>query len=381
MFGAQGFNARRTAISANQQLSPAVVVEDGFAPPEHALPDLRPEAANDTNADLIPETSAQPRYNYLTLNFEQRLPAGLILRAESRSYRGKNMLAGGQIAGYNRIPLEALAYRDQLNDESFRRTLRPYPQYQQFMGDGQIPVGKYLYDSGDLNLEKRTGQGLTFDFGYRYMRRMDDYSGPGIQNPFDRATAWAITRGNRPHRVALSYMYELPFGDGKALLNHDGLLSKVFGGWSVSGFTSWLSGDPIALEPEFNNTGTVVPDLRVNAVESVDPQVENPTPGAWFNPLAFSHPDDFTIGNVPRTHPTLRNPSWQNHDVAITKRVPLSSEKSLELLFQGFNFVNGANWNDPDATIGPDDARNVNAGRIIGSRGGRVLQLGMRYNF
>ena len=381
LFGGQGFNARRTAISPNQQLNPAVVLSEGFAPAEHPLPDLRPEAANDTNPDLIPDTGAQPRYNYLNLSFEQRLPAGLIFRAGSRSYRGKNMLAGSHIAGYNRIPLDALAYRDRLNDESFRRTLRPYPQYQQFRGDYQIPLGKYLYDSGDLSLEKRAGQGLSFDLGYRYMRRMDDYSGPGIQNPFDRKTAWSITRGNRPHRLSLSYMYELPFGDGKGMLNQAGVLSRVFGGWSVSGFTSWVSGDPVILEPEFNNTGTVIPYLRVNAVEGVDPHLDSPTPGAWFNSLAFSHPEDFTIGDVPRTHPTLSNPSWQNHDVAITKRLPLSAEKSLELLFQGFNFVNGANWNDPDAEIGPDNARNVNAGRIIGSRGGRVLQLGMRYNF
>ena len=112
LFGGQGFNARRTAISPNQQLNPAVILREGFAPAQYSLPDLRPDAANDTSADLIPNTSVQPRYNYLTLSFERRLPAGLILRAGSRSYRGKNMLVGSHIAGYNRIPLEALQYRD-----------------------------------------------------------------------------------------------------------------------------------------------------------------------------------------------------------------------------------------------------------------------------
>jgi hypothetical protein len=75
------------------------------------------------------------------------------------------------------------------------------------------------------------------------------------------------------------------------------------------------------------------------------------------------------------------NPSWQNHDLAVSKRVTISSEQSLELQFQSFNFVNHANWNDPDARIGTIDAPNVNAGRIIGSTGGRVLQLGARYSF
>jgi hypothetical protein len=31
--------------------------------------------------------------------------------------------------------------------------------------------------------------------------------------------------------------------------------------------------------------------------------------------------------------------------------------------------------------IGPATAPNVNAGKIIGSRGGRVIQLGLRFSF
>ena len=80
-------------------------------------------------------------------------------------------------------------------------------------------------------------------------------------------------------------------------------------------------------------------------------------------------------------NPTLRNPGFNNHDIAIAKRLPISQEQSVELMLQGFNFMNHGNWNDPDVEIGPEAARNANAGRIIGSRGGRVLQLGLRYNF
>ncbi len=137
----------------------------------------------------------------------------------------------------------------------------------------------------------------------------------------------------------------------------------------------------VTLRPEFNNTGGVVRFLRVNAVPGVDPGVPNPGPELFFNPFAFVDPSDFAIGGVSRTHPSLRNPGWNNHDLAVTKRLPLSGERSLELLLQGFNFLNHANWNTPDAVIGPENARNVNAGRIIGSNGGRVVQLGMRFNF
>ena len=108
-----------------------------------------------------------------------------------------------------------------------------------------------------------------------------------------------------------------------------------------------------------------------------DAHVNDPGPELWFNPAAFVNPGDFSIGNVPRAHPSLRNPGFHNHDLSVSKRLPLPSERSLDILFEGFNFLNHANWNDPDAYIGP----NANAGKIIGSWGGRVVQLGLRFNF
>jgi len=119
----------------------------------------------------------------------------------------------------------------------------------------------------------------------------------------------------------------------------------------------------------------------VNVVPGVDPHVSNPGPELWFNPAAFAQPADFTLGDASRTHASLRMPGNQNHDVSVSKRLALGPEQSLELSVVGLNFLNHANWNDPDTLIGPASAPNVNAGRIIGSRGGRVMQIGMRFSF
>ena len=380
-FGTQGFSGRRYPVSPNRQLAPAVTLENGFPPLPFPLPDLRADFANNADVDMIPRTDAQPTYNYASLEIEQKLSNGFTLRARGRTTRGRDMLIGGQIAGLNRTPVEVLVYRDRLNDESFRRSLRPYPHVQQIRMNYQYPGGNYRYDEGRVNLQKRTGDGLSFDLEYAYRQRWDDYSGPGIQNPHDRETAWALSRGFRPQRFSLSYTYELPFGPGKPLIARSRVWTRLVSDWSVSGFTTWLSGDPIVLEPLFNNTGGMIPYLRVDAVPGVDPHVRKPGPEAWFNPEAFVNPPHFALGGVPRTHPTLRNPNYSNHDISITKRVVLSQEQSVEVLLQSFNFINQGNWNDPDNEIGSANARNVNAGRIIGSRGGRVLQLGLRYHF
>jgi hypothetical protein len=179
----------------------------------------------------------------------------------------------------------------------------------------------------------------------------------------------------------MSYAYELPIGSARPFLSLPGWRKYLVDGWSISGTTSVASGDPIALVPQFNNTGGVITALRVNVMPGADASTPDPGPHQWFNPAAFDQPADFTMGDASRTHPSLRNPGSQNHDLSISKRVMLAADRTLEISAVGFNFLNHGIWNDPDAVIGPASAPNVNAGRIIGSRGGRVVQLGMRFSF
>ena len=117
-------------------------------------------------------------------------------------------------------------------------------------------------------------------------------------------------------------------------------------GWSISGMTTFSSGDPLALHPEFNNTGGVVTTLNVNAVPGIDPHV-NPGPNMWFNPAAFDQPADFTIGDYSRTSPTLRGPISQNHDISLNKRFALAADRAVEFSAVGLNFLNHANWMEP----------------------------------
>jgi hypothetical protein len=87
------------------------------------------------------------------------------------------------------------------------------------------------------------------------------------------------------------------------------------------------------------------------------------------------------MGDASRTNPTLRNPLTQNYDLSVSKRFALNAERAVEFNATGFDFLNHANWNDPDSLIGTLSAPNVDAGKIIGSRGGRVIQLSLRFSF
>lgn len=381
-WGTQGFNGTPTWVSANTQLEPAVRLADGLPPPARPLPDLGPDAVNHTVADLIDATTRQPTYQSSSMSIERELPGAMVLTAGAGHSTGRNLLVGNTAVNPNAIGLQALSFRDRLNEEGFNRSLRPFPQYQRFDVYYSYPAGRYERDSSYLRLEKRTSSGLALTAYYEFSKQMDDYSGPyGIQDYYNRRNDWSLTAGSSPHRFSLSYVYELPLGPSREFLPLTDWRRHLVEGWSVSGMTTLASGDPIALRPQFNNTGNVVDALHVNVVSGADPRVARPGPHLWFDPAAFAHPPDFTIGDASRTHPALLGPGNQNHDLSLIKRFSLPAERTVEISAAGFNFVNHANWNDPDTTIGPPGAPNVNAGRIIGSRGGRVVQLGVRFSF
>ena len=179
----------------------------------------------------------------------------------------------------------------------------------------------------------------------------------------------------------MNYVYELPMGKNKALFRYSDWRRFLVENWSVSG-TAYLGvGTPLALHPAFNNTGGVLSTLNVNVAPGVDPHVANPGPAQWFNPAAFDQPEDFTMGNASRTLPGLSNPGVHSFDLSVSKRFSISTERTLELSGEAFDALNHADWNQPDPIIGPASAPNLNAGKIIGSHGGRVIQVGARVSF
>jgi hypothetical protein len=381
-WASQGYVARPVYISQNIQLEPAVRLRDGAPELERPLPDLRPEAANFTNADLVEPTSEAPFYQSAGLSYERELPGQTIVNLSLAHARGQRLFVGNQAVNFNAIPLDFLEFRDELNSEAFRRTIRPYPHFQRFDVQSSWPLGNYKRNAAALRLEKRSSTGLTLNTTYEFSKQLDDYSGPwGVQDFYNRQNEWSLSASNHPQRLSMSFSYELPIGAKKQVLVFQDWRRYFVDGWTLSGITSVQNGTPLALAPQFNNTGGVIEALRVNLVPGVDPAPEQRGPESWFNPAAFAQPPDFTPGDGPRTHPQLLGPGFQNHDLSVTKRFAVTAERVIELSATGFNWTNTGNWGPVDTVIGPANAPNVNAGRSNESRGGRVIQVGLRFSF
>ena len=381
-WGTQGFNLSPTYISPNRLTEPAVVLGNGVPLDGTVAPNLTPSAADNTPADLFSRSNDVPMYVSYGLRVERDLPGNILMTLGASRDSGRNLFVGDNNINPNAVPLDYLAFRDLLNDESFVRELRPFSQYQLFSLNGLWPAGRYNRDEASIRVEKRASAGLTIRASYRFAKQMDNYSGAGgLQDMYNLQKEWAITSYNSPHAASLSYVYELPFGPNKSLFAYSDWRRYLASGWSLSGTSTMVSGRPLGLRASFNNTGGVVPTIYVNRVPGESPQVDDPSAELWFNPAAFSHPEDFTIGNASRTLADVYGPARQNHDLSVSKRINLATSQSLEFTAVGLNFLNQSNLDDPDTQIGTASAPNANAGRILQSVGGRIIQVGLRLNF
>jgi hypothetical protein len=381
-WGTQGFNARQTFISPNTQLSPALDLTAGIPPFTTPLPDLSPSAADNTVADFVDLSGREPVYQSASLSVERELPFSMVVSVGTNYSAGRDILVGDGAANPNAINPSFLSYGDALYNLAFRDSLQPYPQFQGFELYGHYAWGRYQRNAGFVRVEKHASFGLSFIAYYEFSKQLDDYSGPyGNQDFFNWRNDWALTSYSTPQYLQLSYVYDLPFGSGRPLFQFLGWESPLVSGWSVSGTAYWNDGTPLALHPEFNNTGGVLPTLNVNVVPSVNPHVSNPGPSLWYNPAAFDQPPDFTPGNGPRTEPDLLGPGYNSMDVSLSKRFPVGGERAFEFSATAINMLNHGNWNYPDTNIGPTNAPNVDAGKIIGSHGGRVVQIGLKFSF
>ena len=91
--------------------------------------------------------------------------------------------------------------------------LRPLPQY---IGvtEAVLPLGTSHYDSFQFQLNKRMARGLTFGASYTFAKLME---ATAYLNANDASPEEVISNSDRPHRVVLHGLYELPFGPGKRL--------------------------------------------------------------------------------------------------------------------------------------------------------------------
>ncbi len=280
-------------------------------------------------------------------------------------------------------PFENLMPGTSLNASTVSRQqlLRPYPQFTSFdMMDRND--GRAWYNSFQLSLEKRYSHGLTLAATYTFSKNIEALS---YLNAQDAAPSRTLTSWDRPQRVTIAPMYQLPFGPGRRFLNStNGVVSRLAGGWQVVVTSIMQSGAPMSIPGNVNLLGDPrLPDatwsrMFKTGVIDANGTVRNVLPGE--QPV-FQVRQPFTLRTTPLRYGNLRNRWAKTYDFSVIKDVRVREKLKTQFRVEAFNVMNTPVFSaNPDLT-----PTSVNFGKLFRDNGQsnspRIVQLGIRIEY
>ena len=258
--------------------------------------------------------------------------------------------------------------------------------------------GETEYDGLETSVTRRYSNGLQFLASYTFSRTIDSdgantegngQAGAGIGNQNDDLARRGPASFSRPHRFVASFVYALPWMNGRS-----DAAGALLGGWSVAGVATFQSGQPLTFTGT-NATnaygftgdraqlaaGCGADDLVLSgSVEDrigryfdtacVGPSIRWPVIGA--DGLAT----DFGNSGVG----IIRGTAQQNVDLSLMKRIRTgwpTSDAAAEFRAEFFNAFNTVNFANPNTNVS-----SATFGQITGTTvSPRIIQLAIKLVF
>ncbi len=265
---------------------------------------------------------------------------------------------------------------------------------------GQIeytsPIGFGNYNGLQASLTRRFTNGFELRAAFTHSRSLDntpqelESNSGDAPNGRDYAAWYGPSDFDVPNRVAVSYVYELPFGHGKTMLQ-SGPLSWILGNWQTSGVYTYYSGHPFQVNENDGQHNSIL-DPYGFAVATPNligkPRLVR-KPDCWFyssknsacRTIASNGSEAFgvtavgAIGNVGRN--SLRGPHIDVFDAALLREFPIRETMNIEARWEVFNVSNTPEFGQPNGNI-----TSGGVGSITSLSGDpRVMQFALRLSF
>jgi len=257
------------------------------------------------------------------------------------------------------------------------------------------PLGAGKYNGLEATLSRRFSNGLSMRLAYTYSRSLDntpeelESNSGAAPNGRNYAAWYGPSDFDIPHRVALSYVYDLPFGNGRRFVN-SGVLAKIIGGFQTSGVYTYYSGHPFTVNEGGTLAAALDPFGQATAVPNlVGKPVIVGDPNCWFfvsankacTALDPSLADAYqvtatgVVGNSGRN--TLRGPHTNVFDFSLVRDFPIKESLKLQFRWEVFNLFNAVLFGQPNNNV-----TSGAAGQITTLSGDpRVMQFALRLSF
>ncbi len=253
--------------------------------------------------------------------------------------------------------------------------------YPQFTGVTQQGTNSRttVYHALELSLEKRLSRGLTLLANYTGSKMIENNLTSLVNTRHYRA----ISDLDYPHIANLAFVYDLPFGAGRALLGGSrGVAARLASGWSLSGRLYLASGTPLSIT-DTNGRPVRLRNARKEGPvnerlgDRLDPATRLPL-NPYFDPTAFvSLPSQYTISPEPPFFSELREPGTKTLDLSLVKRFTVWERVSVDVRADASNLTNTPQFAAPGTSM----ANRATFGVIQTAGGSRWVQLALRAVF
>jgi hypothetical protein len=264
----------------------------------------------------------------------------------------------------------------------------------------QLTDANSNYNSLQVGVTKRFSHGFQMTQAYTWAHTIDNASGLSVSSRIDSAKA---DRGNSEQDIRMRYVgswtWEAPWMKGQA-----GGFGRLFGGWGVSGITTFQTGLPFTItEPTDRclcDSGNQRPDYIGGQIQTYDPRSASAVtgrPNSWFNGVGGGSADGAPnpsfrrvgtdasysagagrFGNLGRN--TMHGPGLNNWDFFLFKNIKITESHTVQFRSEFYNLWNHTQFYLPNT----DPATNIgspNFGRITQTYDPRIIQLTLRYQF
>ena len=332
-----------------------------------------------------------PKVQQWNLTLEQDLGHSMGLRLSYSGSHGSDLEA---MVDLNQVEPNTVGY-DAAQDS------RPYPAWS--IVQSVTNLAESNYNSGTVDVSRRSGKGVTFDASYTWTRDLSNAAGLApsafavaggsyLTTRFSPGLDYGNVMFDRRHRFLATGLYDLPFGKGQTWLTSGGAMNGFVGGWALAGVVVLQSGPFLtsyqqSVDPANTNILTTVGQARPDQVQNVPVYAQQRTTTQWLNPGAFPYmnlqtPDGIGIGrfgNAPVGG--VVGPGTANFSLSMLKNVDLTEKAKLQLSVEAANVFNHRNYEPPNMQVDSSGFGSITALQTAEGAGARSLQLAGRIVF
>jgi hypothetical protein len=253
------------------------------------------------------------------------------------------------------------------------------------------------YNSGTVEVSRRSGKNLTFDASYTFTRDLSDaagatpsgFAGAGgnfVTDRFHPGLDYGNVSYDRKNRFLVTYLYDLPFGKGQRFLPVNGPLNTIIGDWHLGGVTVLQSGAFLtpyqsSSDPANTNILTTVGQTHADIHPGVTLYAAHRTTAQWLNPAAFGIPaaNQGFFGNA--RVGSVVGPGTAVFSMSMRKDIALYEHVKFEFSAEAANVFNHRNYLPPNMQVDAATFGQIPGLESAEGAGPRSLELAGRINF